>query len=186
MFAFEAQNFKSDVDVRVKLFHTDYMIKPVSPAAEFTIRDLAAEFGVTARTLRFYEQKGLLSPSRRGAARIYSATDRARLLLILRGKRVGFSLDEIREMLELEAITNRDPQALGETLARFRGRIAALESQREDIDAAIEELEGGCQWIEERLADREPSDDIKHRARAFEALASARMNPWTGAAPESA
>lgn len=161
------------------------MIKPVSPDAEFTIRDLAAEFDVTARTLRFYEQKGLLAPNRRGASRIYSATDRARLLLILRGKRVGFSLDEIREMLELEAITRRDPDALNQTLARFRKRIEALKTQREDIDAAIAELEGGCQWMEERLADREPSDDIKHRARAFEALAAARMNPWTGAAPET-
>lgn len=162
------------------------MIKPVPPDSEFTIRDLAAEFDVTARTLRFYEQKGLLAPRRRGAARIYSATDRARLLLILRGKRVGFSLDEIREMLELEAITRRDPDALNQTLARFRMRIEALKTQREDIDAAITELEGGCQWMEERLADREPSDDLKHRARAFEALAAARMNPWTGAAPETA
>jgi DNA-binding transcriptional MerR regulator len=161
------------------------MVEPVSASAEFTIRTLSAEFGVTARALRFYEQKGLLAPDRRGAARIYSATDRARLALILRGKRVGFSLDEIRDMLDLEAITSGDNAALSTMLGRFRDRIAALESQREDIDAAISELESGCLWMQERLADREPSDDVKRRARAFEALADARMNAWTGAAPET-
>ena len=174
------------VDVRVSFVHDRPMIKPVSSVAEFTIRDLAVEFDVTARTLRFYEQKNLLAPIRRGSTRIYSATDRARLALILRGKRVGFSLDEIREMLELEAITTGDPTALMAMLRRFRERIAALETQREDIDAAITELESACVWMEERIADREPSDDIKHRARAFEALAAARMNSWTGAAPDSA
>ena len=66
------------------------MIKPVSPASSFTIRDLAAEFGVTARALRFYEQKGLLTPDRKGAQRIYSAADRARLALILRGRQPPF------------------------------------------------------------------------------------------------
>ncbi|MEE2525405.1 MerR family DNA-binding transcriptional regulator [Hyphobacterium sp. HN65] len=151
---------------------------------EFSIRDLASEFGVTARTLRFYEQKGLLNPGRKGASRVYSLADRARLVLILRGKRVGFSLDEIREMLDLEAITTRDPSALSDTLERFNERIAALHSQREDIDAAIEELEAGRIWLEDRLANREPSEEIKHRARAFEALATARMNVWTGASPE--
>ncbi|WP_421785640.1 MerR family transcriptional regulator [Hyphobacterium sp.] len=151
---------------------------------EFSIRDLAAEFDVTARTLRFYEQKGLLNPGRKGASRVYSPADRARLVLILRGKRVGFSLDEIREMLDLEAITTRDPSALSDTLVRFNARIDALHHQREDIDAAIEELEAGKTWLEDRLANREPSEEIKHRARAFEALASARMNIWTGASPE--
>lgn len=160
------------------------MIKPVSPASSFTIRDLAAEFGVTARALRFYEQKGLLTPERRGAQRIYSAADRARLALILRGKRVGFALDEIKEMLDLEAIDSGGRAHLEESVKRFRERIGDLERQREDIDAAIEELEAGCRWMEERLADREPSEDLRKRLRAFEALAEARMSAWTGAAPE--
>jgi DNA-binding transcriptional MerR regulator len=152
--------------------------------SEFTIRDLAAEFDVTARTLRFYEQKGLLNPGRKGASRVYSIADRARLVLILRGKRVGFSLDEIREMLDMEAITTQDPSALTDMLERFHDRIDALNHQREDIDAAIAELEAGRTWLEDRLANREPTDEIKHRARAFEALAAARMNVWTGASPE--
>ncbi|WP_170108335.1 MerR family transcriptional regulator [Hyphobacterium indicum] len=163
----------------IHLSREDCIIK-----SEFTIRDLAAEFDVTARTLRFYEQKGLLNPGRKGASRVYSIADRARLVLILRGKRVGFSLDEIREMLDMEAITTQDPSALTDMLERFHDRIDALNHQREDIDAAIAELEAGRTWLEDRLANREPTDEIKHRARAFEALAAARMNVWTGASPE--
>ncbi len=105
-------------------------------------------------------------------------------MLILRGKRVGFSLDEIREMLDMEAITTQNPSALTVMLERFHERIDALYNQREDIEAAIAELEAGRTWLEDRLARREPSDEIKHRARAFEALAAVRMNVWTGASPE--
>lgn len=175
---------KVDVDVRVKVSHIHLSREDCTIKSEFTIRDLAAEFDVTARTLRFYEQKGLLNPGRKGASRVYSIADRARLVLILRGKRVGFSLDEIREMLDMEAITTQDPSALTDMLERFHDRIDALNSQREDIDAAIAELEAGRTWLEDRLANREPTDEIKHRARAFEALAAARMNVWTGASPE--
>ena len=160
------------------------MVEPVPPTAEFTIRDLAETFGVTPRALRFYEQKGLLKPNRRGATRLYSAADRARLALILRGKRVGFSLDEIKEMLEIETLDSRSFDQMRRALTRFRQRIEALEGQRNDIDAAINELTAGCRWLEERLADREPPEDIKRRARAFEALAAARIAPWSGPAPE--
>lgn len=141
----------------------------------YSISELAAEFAVTARTLRFYEDKGLLSPSRQGQVRVYSAADRARLRLILRGKRVGFSLDEIREMMDLESLAPGSPVHLGLSLKRFRARIDALKQQRRDIDDAIEELETGCAWMQARLADLEPSDELKSRARAFEALARARL-----------
>ena len=157
------------------------MVEPAPHDAEFTIRDLAETFGVTARTLRFYEQKGLIEPHRRGATRLYSAADRARLALILRGKRVGFSLAEIKEMLDLEALDRSGRVHLERALDRFRDRVAQLERQRDDIDAAIGELEAGCRWIEERLADRDPPEDIKRRARAFEALAAARLTQWSGA-----
>lgn len=160
------------------------MIKPAGPDALFSIRDLAETFDVTARTLRYYEQKGLLSPTRRGATRLYSAADRARLALILRGKRVGFTLDEIKEMLDLEQLDQRGTAHLEDSLIRFRARINDLKRQREDIEESIAELEAGCAWMENRLANREPPDDIKRRARAFELLAAARLTPWTGAAPE--
>ena len=110
------------------------MIKPVAPDSEFSIRELAQEFDVTPRTLRFYEQKGMITPTRRGAARIYSAADRARIELILRGKRVGFALDEIKEILDLEAIARGGRARLEPALARFTARIIVLDQPRADVE----------------------------------------------------
>lgn len=135
---------------------------------------------MTPRTLRFYEQKGMISPTRRGAARVYSAEDRARLELILRGKRVGFALDEIKEMLDLRFTMSRDPDVLAATIGRFESRIRVLEQQREDVERALEEMNAGLDWLNARLNENEPSEEIKRRARAFEALATARLDPWTG------
>jgi DNA-binding transcriptional MerR regulator len=106
----------------------------------FTITDLSAEFGVTPRALRFYEDEGLIAPLRRGTTRVYSHRDRARLAWILRGKRVGFSLGEIREMIDLYDVG--DGRRLQRQVAIDRGtaRIALLEEQKRDIDAAIAEL----------------------------------------------
>ncbi len=156
------------------------MVKPVPPDTEFSIRELAKEFDVTPRTLRFYEQKGMISPTRRGASRVYSAEDRARLELILRGKRVGFALDEIKEMLDLHFIDRQDPEALIAAVRRFEARIGVLNQQREDVERAINEMQAGLDWLNARLNENEPSEEIKRRARAFEALAAARLDPWTG------
>lgn len=156
------------------------MIKPVAPDSEFTIRELAQEFDVTPRTLRFYEQKGMITPVRRGAARIYSAADRARIELILRGKRVGFALDEIKEILDLEAIDRGGRERLEPAIDRFVTRIEVLQQQREDVERAIAELQAGLDWMRERLENRTPPDDVRRRARAFEALAQARLDPWSG------
>jgi DNA-binding transcriptional MerR regulator len=142
---------------------------------EYTISQLAMEFGVTARALRFYEDKGLLRPSRSGSSRIYSASDRARVRLILRGKRVGFTLDEIRQMMDLETLDSGGLIHMNTSLKQFRARISALEQQRSDIDLSIADLKAGCAWLEARLVDREPSDEIKRNAMAFEALALARL-----------
>lgn len=152
--------------------------------AEYTIRELAVRFDVTARTLRFYEQKGLLSPKRRGATRIYSATDAARLDLILRGRRVGFSLEEIKEMQEIESLGEGSRPRMEAALQRFQDRITTLNRQRADIDHALKELKNGCRWLEERIADREPPEDVKRRAHAFEALAAASLQAWGEEATE--
>lgn len=106
----------------------------------FSISDLSTEFGVTARALRFYEDEGLIAPERRGTSRIYSQRDRARLAWILRGKRVGFSLGEIREMIDLYDIGDGRQVQKATTIARCRERMALLQSQKHDIDAAITEL----------------------------------------------
>jgi DNA-binding transcriptional MerR regulator len=101
----------------------------------------------------------------------------------LRGKRVGFALEDIKEMLDVQLMA-RAPitEALQKSIDRFAERIDALKQQRADIDESISELSAGKRWLEERLADREPSEDLKRRARAFEALAQARLTQWeTGA-----
>ncbi|HWK35953.1 MerR family DNA-binding transcriptional regulator [Sphingomonas sp.] len=119
-------------------------LAPIEPRTDqdaFSISDLSAEFGVTARALRFYEDEGLIAPERRGLQRIYSHRDRARLAWILRGKRVGFSLAEIREMIDLYDIGDGREVQRQVTLERCRDRIALLTRQKHDIDAAIAELD---------------------------------------------
>jgi len=108
-------------------------------AKTFTIGDLAREFGVTLRTLRFYEDRGLLSPRREGTARIYDARDRARLSVILKGKQLGFTLTEIRAMVAEER--GEIPAAnLKLSLDQVDDQIAHLEQQRGDIEQALVEL----------------------------------------------
>lgn len=108
----------------------------------FTIGQLCEEFGVTARALRFYEDENLISPQRNGTQRLYSERDRARLAWILRGKRVGFSLNEIGELLDLYDLGDARKTQREATLDKCRERIEALARQKADIDETIEELEG--------------------------------------------
>lgn len=118
----------------------------------FTIRQLTKEFSVTARTLRFYEDEGLIGPERRGQTRIYSVKDRARIMLILRGRRLGFSLAEIREYLELYD-QNLNTRQLQHARKKFEERIVAFEKQKVEIDVAISELKRSIVEVDQHMAD---------------------------------
>ncbi len=114
---------------------------PARPnAASYGIADLAREFDVTTRTIRFYEAEGLIAPTRRGQRRIFGPRDRVRLKLILRGKRLGFSLGEIKELLDLYQVDRTGAHQLRELLRRCRLHIAELERRRRDLDAQIGEF----------------------------------------------
>jgi len=107
----------------------------------FSIADLAGEFGITTRTIRYYEDEGLISPSRQGQRRVYSPRDRVRLKLIMRGKRLGFSLKEVREMVDMYDADNSEVAQLSLFLEKIKERRTALLRQREDIETILDELD---------------------------------------------
>lgn len=144
------------------------------PERTFTIRQLCLEFKVTPRALRFYEDKGLLAPAREGLNRVYSYKDRARLQLILRGKRVGLSLAEIREILDLYRAEDGGATQYARSLRKFQERIVALEQQREDIEGAIQQLHEACERLEKRLSETRP--DLLPRAADYELALAARLD----------
>ncbi len=113
---------------------------PRDPQRIYSIAELAREFAITARTIRFYEDEGLIKPKRQGLTRLYSAGDRTRLGWILRGKRLGFSLAEIKELLDLYQVDRTGVQQLRELLRRSRLHIEDLERRKRDLDAHIEEF----------------------------------------------
>ena len=121
--------------------HSAHLERPDALERErFTISDLSAEFGVSARALRFYEDEGLIAPTRAGLSRIYSKRDRARLAWILRAKNVGFSLSEIGELIDLYDLGDGRAEQRRTTLLRCREKITVLEAQRADLDSSIHEL----------------------------------------------
>ncbi|TPE59066.1 MerR family DNA-binding transcriptional regulator [Sandaracinobacter neustonicus] len=126
-------------------------IDPAESEARFTITDLSREYAVTPRTLRFYEDEGLIHPTRRGTTRLYSRADRARLAWILRGRSVGFSLADIRDLLDMYAPGPARRPQIEATLAKSRERITALNEQRAALDATIAELEQFCSTVEAQL-----------------------------------
>jgi DNA-binding transcriptional MerR regulator len=144
------------------------------PERAFTIRQLCIEFKVTPRALRFYEDKGLLSPAREGQNRVYSHRDRARLTLILRGKRMGLSLAEIRDLLDLYKADDSGATQMAKSVRKFRERIAALEAQREDIDHAVAELKEAVATFEDRLARMRP--DLLPQAADYDVVLRARLD----------
>ena len=120
----------------------------------YTIGEMCAEFGVTARTLRFYNDQELLAPIREGQKRLFTVKDRARLKLILRGKRFGFSLGELKDLLDLYEIGDGQVTQLTETLKFAEKHLAEMVAQRDELDEAIADLEVQMQQVRAILAER--------------------------------
>jgi len=110
------------------------------PAPTFAISDLAREFGITPRTIRFWEDQGILAPEREGSKRVFTRRDRARLKMALRGKRLGLSLAEIKDLIGMYSSTEDETPQLLECLRVMSSRREALEQQREDIEAMLAEI----------------------------------------------
>jgi DNA-binding transcriptional MerR regulator len=127
----------------------------------YSIRELTKELGITARTLRHYETEGLIAPARRGQQRLYSARDRARITLILRGRRVGFTLAEIGEILDLYDAGDGGASQLSHARRKFAERIEMLERQRADVEESLAELRLGLAMIENKLAETEPRPQLR-------------------------
>lgn len=123
-----------------------------------TIREMCDLFDVTPRTLRFYEAKELIAPIREGQKRLYTKRDRARLKLILRGKKFGFSLEEIRQLLEMYYMQDQQQTQMTKTYELAKVRLQELKHQREDLDRTIEELEEQLRWGAEVLKDLSTPD----------------------------
>lgn len=132
----------------------------------FAIGELAREFGVTHRTLRFYEDKGLISPRREGMNRVYSRRDRSRLKLVLLGKKVGFSLAEIKDMLALYDLKDGRTPQLQAALGRFAEQIGVLHRQKRDIEQAIEEMTRTMDVVAGMLRDREAGTEAPQEVAA--------------------
>ena len=121
-------------------------------ATPYSISDLAQEFNLTTRAIRFYEDEGLLQPGRSGRRRVYGTRDRVRLKLILRGKRLGFSLSEVRDIIEMYDLDSGETGQLRYFLEQIQQRREALEQQRHDVDLTLEELDNIESQCRGRLA----------------------------------
>ncbi len=108
---------------------------------QYSIRDLSQEFGVTTRTLRFYEEKGLLSPARDGQNRVYSSADRTRLVLILRGKKLGLSLEQSADIISMYDPASNNKKQLEVLIEKIQSRRQQLEQQKQDLERMIVDLD---------------------------------------------
>lgn len=152
------------VNVNYSLSIMPVVAPPAAPAAKspaardaqriYSIAELAREFAVTPRTIRFYEDEGLIRPRRQGLTRLYTVGERAKLGWILRGKRLGFSLAEIKQLLDLYQVDRTGVQQMRELLRRSRLHIADLERRRRDLDAQI----GDFKEVETQVA-----AELRHR-----------------------
>ena len=126
--------------------------------ATYSISELAREFALTTRAIRFYEDCGLVTPRRNGRARVYGDRERVRIKLIVRGKRLGLALSEIRELLDLYEVARNEREQIAKFLALLADRRARLFQQKEDIDAVLAEIDGIERDCRRRLKEEEPGN----------------------------
>lgn len=131
-------------------------------SATYSISDLAKEFALTTRAIRFYEDEGLLAPRRSGRTRVYGERERVRIKLVLRGKRLGLSLSEIRELLDLYDTTRSERPQLTKFLEVLAARRAMLEQQREDISFVLAEIDALERQCRKRLRQAPATRGAKH------------------------
>jgi DNA-binding transcriptional MerR regulator len=127
--------------------------------SEYSIREMSREFGVTTRTLRFYEEKGLLAPVRYGQNRIYSAADRARLILILRGKKLGLSLEQSGDLISMYDPDSNNKKQLEALIKKIQSRKQQLEIQKHELDRMIVDLED---WEQRSLTAMAGKDNLRN------------------------
>jgi DNA-binding transcriptional MerR regulator len=140
-------------------------MRAMTSTRTYSIAELAREFGVTTRTIRFYEDQEMLSPLRDGQRRVYRPRDRTRLKLILRGKRLGFPLAEVREIVNLYDAPRGEDAQLHRLLARIAERRQELEAKREDIEASVRDLEAVADSCRNRLQELDSAGGRGRRAK---------------------
>ena len=148
----------------------------IADSRTYSISELAREFGITPRALRFYEDKDMLHPARDGMTRVYSHRDRARVIIIVRLKRLGLPLADIREILDLYGLGDGQRAQMRKSLEKFRNQISELESQREDIDMALQELREGIVFLEDTIKSNAPEPSEIQTAAAYDAVARAQFD----------
>ena len=172
---------RPSVDVRVNTRHTKIMPDTYAPLSiadsrTYSISELAREFGITPRALRFYEDKDMLHPARDGMTRVYSHRDRGRVKIIVRLKRLGLPLADIREILDLYGLEDGQRAQMRMSLVKFQNQIRELENQREDIEMALQELHRGIEWLEEQLEKIGPGAPDAESLKAYDAVARKQLD----------
>ena len=148
----------------------------IADSRTFSISELAREFGITPRALRFYEDKDMLHPARDGMTRVYSHRDRGRVKIIVRLKRLGLPLADIREILDLYGLEDGQRAQMRMSLVKFQNQIKELESQREDIEMALQELHRGIEWLEEQLDKIGPGAAEAENLKAYDEVARRQLD----------
>ena len=148
----------------------------IADSRTFSISELAREFGITPRALRFYEDKDMLHPARDGMTRVYSHRDRGRVKIIVRLKRLGLPLADIREILDLYGLEDGQRAQMRMSLVKFQNQIKELESQREDIEMALQELHRGIEWLEGQLEKIGPGAAEAENLKAYDEVARRQLD----------